>query len=115
MDSYPLTNLFKLRACCKPIANNEVINENAIGIHLLNEKHDCNVVSINSMNINCANEHNQGDNHDVSCDLENFELHDESIIYNDIYNTNKTGFERTSTLGNSDPTTLEDDQSYEFF
>ena len=43
MEPHPLANLFKLAACCKPIANNEeVIKENVIGLHLLNEKHDCN-------------------------------------------------------------------------
>ena len=58
MDPHALANIFKLATYCKPIANNEgVIKENAIGMHLLNEKHDCNCVSINSMNINCANDH----------------------------------------------------------
>ena len=42
MDPHPLANLFKLASYCKPIAHNEVMNENAIGIHLLNRKHDCN-------------------------------------------------------------------------
>ena len=67
------------------------------------------------MNINCANDHDCGDNHDVSCDLENYELHDESTIDNDICNATKSEFGRASTLGNNVPTILENDQSYEIF
>ena len=37
----------------------------------LNEKHDCNDVSTNSMKVNCANDHDRGDDYDASCDLEN--------------------------------------------
>ena len=36
-----------------------------IGIHLLNEKHDCNVVNINSMKVNCANDNDWGDDHNA--------------------------------------------------
>ena len=68
----------------------------------LNKKHDCNDVIINSINFNCANDmqsyklgmnisityfndHDWGDDYGASCALENlFELHDESIIHNDI-------------------------------
>jgi hypothetical protein len=32
------------------------------------------------MNVNCANDHDWSDNHDVSCDLENFMPHIEYII-----------------------------------
>jgi hypothetical protein len=46
-----------------------VIKENAIGIRLLNEKHDCNDVGMNSMKYNCANDHDWGDV--VSFDLDN--------------------------------------------
>ena len=67
------------------------------------------------MNVNCANDHDWGDNHDVSCDLENSELHNESIIDNDICNTTKSGFGRASTLGNNGPTTLENNQFIDFF
>ena len=80
MDLYPLANFFKLSSFCKPIANNEEVIKNVIGIHLLNEKHDCNIVSINFMNVNCAHDHDWGDYHDVSCDLENSEPQNESII-----------------------------------
>ena len=110
MDPHPHANLFKLAAYCKPIAHNEV-NKNAIGIHLLNEKHDCKCVSTNSMNVNCANDHDWGD--DVSFDLENlFKPHDEYVIDNNVCNTIKSVFGRVSTLGNKDPTILE---NYKFF
>ena len=114
MDPHPLANLSKLAACCKPVAKNEEVIKNAIGIHLLNEKHDCNCVSENSMNDNCANDHDWGDNYDVSCDLVNYEPHNE-LIDDKNCNTIKSGFGRASTLGNNDPTTLENYQSYEFF
>jgi hypothetical protein len=100
----------------------------------LNEKHDCNDVIINSINVNCANDmqnyklgeenfvmcttycndHDWGD--DASYDLENlFKPHDEYAIDNSVCNNIESGFGRVSTLGNNDPTTLENDQSYEFF
>ena len=48
---------------------------------------------------------------DASYDLENlFKPHDEYVCDNI-----ESGFGRVSTLGNNDPTTLENDQSYEFF
>ena len=80
MDPHPLANLFKLAACCKPIANNEeVIKENAIGLCLLNEKHDCNDIGMNSMNINCAN------------DMQSYKLGDDEFDEHDIFSppTNK--------------------------
>ena len=41
MEPHPLANLFKLAACCKPIANNEVVlKESSIGICSLKEKYD---------------------------------------------------------------------------
>ena len=52
MDPHPLANLFKLVACCKPIAKNEeVIKEKVIGLHLLNEKHGCNDISMNPIGL----------------------------------------------------------------
>ena len=99
----------------------------------LNKKHDCNDDSINSINVNCAynmqnpklgdasfvmsstccNDHDWGDS---SFDLENlFKPHDEYEIDNNVCNNIESGFGRVSTLGNNDPTTLENDQSYEIF
>ena len=40
---------------------------------------------------------------------------DEYAIDNNVCNTIKSGFIRASTLGNNDPTTLENYQSYEIF
>ena len=57
----------------------------------------------------CCNDHDWGD----SCyDLENlFKPHDEYVC-----NNIKSGFGRVSTLAkNNDPTTLDNDQSYEIF
>jgi hypothetical protein len=89
MDPHPLANIFKLVAYCKPIANNEeVIKENAIGVHLLNEKHDCNVVSVNSMKVNCANDHVWGDNQNAM--------------------NIKSGFGEVLTLVDVNPTILKD-------
>ena len=101
----------------------EVIHDSS-----LNEKQDCNDVIINSINVNYANnmqnpmlgdadfdmsttycnDHDWGDS---SYDLEKlFKPHDEYVC-----NNIESGFGRVSTLGNNDPTTLENDQSYEFF
>jgi hypothetical protein len=60
-----------------------------------------------------CNDHDWGD---ASYDLENlFKPHDEYGIDNNVCNNIETGFGRVSTLGNNDPTTLEIDQSYDFF
>ena len=92
------------------------------------EKDDRNDVIINSINANCANnmqnpnlgdanfamsttycnDHDWGDS---SYDLENlFKPHDDYVCYNI-----ESGFGRVSSLGNNDPTTLDNDQSYDFF
>src|SRR3990170_4721721 len=89
----------------------------------MNEKHDCNDVIINSINVNCANDmqsyklgddnfvmsttycndHDWGDN--ASYDLKNlFKPHDEYVIDNNVCNTIKSGFGRASTLGNNNRT-----------
>jgi hypothetical protein len=106
MDPHPLANLFKLVSYRKPVANNEEdIQVNAIGIHLLNQKHDCNDVNMNSMKVNCATDHDWGD--DVSFDLENlFKPHNESTIDNEIFNSIESGFGRVSTLGKNNHTYL---------
>src|SRR5215216_755564 len=90
-----------------------------------NEKHDFNNVIVNYINVNCANDMqnpklgdasfamsatycNDHDWGDSSYDLANlFKPHD-GYVCNNI----ESGFERVST-GNNDPTTLENDQSYE--
>ena len=99
----------------------EVIHDSS-----LNEKHDCNDFTINSINVNCANnmqnpklgdvniamsttycnDHDWGDN--VSYNLKIlFKPHDEYVC-----NNIESGFGRVSTL---DPTYLENVQSYEIF
>jgi hypothetical protein len=101
----------------------EVIHDSS-----LDKKHDRNDVIINSINVNCANnmqnpmlgdanfdmsttycnDHDWGDS---SSDLENlFKPHDEHVCDNI-----ESGFGRVPTLGNNDPTTLENDQSHDFF
>ena len=149
MDPHPLANLFK-RSYDEPISSDlsavdylyevlleiresencdEVLYE-AIQDRSLNKKHDCNGLTINSLDVNCANsmhnpklgdasfamsstccnDHDWGDS---SYDLENlFKPHDENQIDNSVYNNIESGFGRVSTL---DPTYFDFDQSYEFF
>ena len=99
-----------------------------------NEKHDCNNVIINSINVNCVNDmqnhklgdanfsmsttycndHDWGDN--TFYDLQNlFKPHDEYDFDNDVCNNIKSGFGRVSTLAKNNPTYLESVQSYEIF
>ena len=99
----------------------------------LNEKHDCNDVIINSINVNCAinmqtpklwdasfamsttccNDRDWGDS---SYNLENlFKPHDEYEIDNNVCNNIESGFGRVSTLAKNNPTYLESVQSYESF
>ena len=93
-------------------------------------KHDCNDVTINSLDVNCANnmqnpklgdasfamsttccnDHDWGDS---SYDLENlFKPHDEYEIDNSVCNNIESGFGRVSTLGCNDPTIWDDVESY---
>src|SRR3989337_2426754 len=147
MDPHPLANLFKRSNYDEPIASelsaldylyevlleihesencDEVLKEgNYKVIHdsSLNEKHDCNDVIINSVNVNCANDmqsyklgdanfamsttccndHDWGD--DASYDLENlFKPHDEYAIDNNVCNSIESGYGRVSTLGQKNPT-----------
>ena len=76
MDPHPLVNLFKRSNYAEPIASElcaldylygvllelhesenceELLKEKVIHVSSLNEKHDCNDVVINSINVNCAN------------------------------------------------------------
>ena len=83
----------------------------------LNDELDCNVVSMNSLNIHDANDmqiHKLGeamfDEYDIFCPPS----FDEKIYFDDsmppIYDDyiDESGFGRVSTLGSSDPTILED-------
>ena len=87
----------------------------------LNDEHDCNVISMNSLNIYDANDmqsHKLGeamfDEDDIVCPPS----FDEQIYYDDnmppIYYDyiDGTGFGRVSTLGTNDPTILEGVESY---
>src|SRR6266496_3704461 len=153
MDPHPLANLFKRPNYDEPIASelssldylyevlleiyeskncNEVLNKGIsklIHDSSLNEKHDCNDVIINSINVNCVsdmqnpklgdacyvmsttycNDHDWGDND--SYDLENlFEPHDEYVIDSNFCNSIESGFGRVSTLGENNPTILDECQ-----
>jgi hypothetical protein len=157
MDPHPLANLFKRSNYDEPITSelsaldylyevlleiresgncDEVLKEEIYEVihdNPLNEKHDCNDVIINSINVNCVNNMqnpklgdasfamsttycNDHDWGDTSYDLENlFKPRDEFDIDNNVCNNIESGFGRVSTLGNNDPTTLENNQSCEFF
>jgi hypothetical protein len=158
MDPHPLANLFKRSNYNEPIASalsaldflyevllenhesencDEVLEEETYKVihdSSLIEKHDCNDVIINSINVNCANtmqsyklgddnfvmsttycnDHDWGDN--ASYDLENlFQPHDEYVIDNNVCNNIESGFGRVPTLGEKNPTYLESVQSYEIY
>ena len=107
----------------------ELLKEKVIHVRSLNKKHDCNDVTINSIDVNCANDmqnpklgdasfamsttcYNDHDWGDSSYDLENlFNPHDEDKIDNNVCINIESGFGRVSTL---DPTYLENVQSYDF-
>ena len=153
MDPHPLTNLFKRPNYDEPIASelsaldylyevlleiresencDEVLKEEIYEVihdSSLNEKHDCNDVIINSINVNCVsdmqnpklgdasfvmsttycNDRDWGDN--ASHDLENLiKPHDEYAIDNNVCNSIESGFGRVSTLGKKNPTILEECQ-----
>ena len=149
MDPYPLANLFKRFNYDEPISSDlsaldylydvlleicesencdEVLQE-VIHDRSLNEKHDCNDVIINSINVNCAknmqnprlgdanfampttycNDHDWGDNDSYDRDSL-FKPRDEYVCDNI-----ESGFGRVSTLAKNNPTYLESVQSYEFY
>src|SRR3989337_761538 len=139
MDPHPIANLFKRSyhdEVLLEIRESENYDEEIYEVihdSSLNEKHDCNDFTINSINVNCVNnvqnpklgdanfsmsstycnDHDWGDS---SYDLEIlFKPHDEYDIDNSVCNNIESGFGRVSTLGNNDPITSENDQSYEFF
>ena len=91
------------------------------GTKSLNDEHDCNVVSTNSLNIHDANDmqiHKLGDamfdEDDIFCppSFDEQIYYDESMppIYDDYID--ESGFGRVSTLGSIYPTILEDVESY---
>jgi hypothetical protein len=117
-----------------PYVKNEIIAIAPTLDSSLNEKHDCNDVIINSINANYVNnmqsyklgdddfamsttycnDHDWGDN--ASYNLENlFKPHYDYVIDNNVCNNIESGFGKVSTLGNNDPTTLEDYQYCDFF
>ena len=92
-----------------------------LGIKYLNDEHDCNVVSMHSLNIHDANDmqsHKLGDamldEDDIFCPPS----FDEQIYFDDImppiYDDyiDESEFERVSTLGSNDPTIFEGVESY---
>src|SRR3990170_5693270 len=149
MDPHPLANLFKRSNYDVPIASElsaldylyEVLLENhesencdevleeeiykVIHDSSLKEKHDCNNVTINFINVNCVNDMqnpklgdddfvmstthcNDHDWGDASYDLENlFMPHDDYDFDNNVCNNLESGFGRVSTLGKNNPTYLE--------
>ena len=155
MDPHPLANLFKrsnepiaselcgldylyevLLEICESENCDEVLKEEIYEVihdSSLNEKHDRNGVTINSIVVNhannmqnpklgdanfamsttCCNDHDWGDS---SYDLEDlFKPRDEYDIDNNVRNNIESGFGRASTLGKNNPTYLESVQSYEIF
>ena len=91
------------------------------GTKYLNDEHDCNVVSMNSLNIHDANDmqsHKLGDAIFCEDDIFSPPSFDEKIYYDDcmppIYDdyNDKSGFGRVSNLGSNDPTILEGVESY---
>ena len=99
---------------CAQVLEEEIYK--MFGTKYLNDEHDCNVVSMNSLNIHDANDmqgHKLGeamfDEDDMFCPPS----FDEQIYYDDsmppIYDDyiDESGFGRVSTLGSNYPTILE--------
>ena len=91
------------------------------GTKFLNDEHDCNVVSMNSLNIHDTNDmqsHKLGDAMLDEDDMFSPPSFDEDIYYDEsmppIYDDyiDESGFGRVSTLGSNDPTILEDVEYY---
>ena len=102
----------------------QVLEEECIrmfGTRSLYDEHDCNVVSMNSLNMHDANDmqrHKLGDPMFYEDDIFTPPSFDEQIYYDDsmppIYDDyiDESRFERVSTLGSNDPTILEGVESY---
>ena len=104
---------------CAKLLEEECIR--MFGTKYLNDEHDFNVVSTNSLNIHDANDmqsHRLGeamfDEDDIFCppSFDEQIYYDESMppIYDDYID--ESGFGRVSTLGSNDPTILEDVEYY---
>ena len=124
------SNIYGDEFAIVPYVKHEIVAIAPILDSSFDEKHDCNDVIINSINVNCANNMqnpklgdasfatsttccNDHDCGDSSYDLENlFNPHDEYEIDNIVWNNIESGFGRVSTL---DPTYLENVQSYGIF
>ena len=104
---------------CAQLLEEECIR--IFGTKYLNDEHDCNVVSMNSMNIHDANDiqsHKRGEAMFDEDDIFSPPSFDEQIYYDEsmppIYDDyiDESWFGRVSTLGSNDPTILEDIESY---
>ena len=104
---------------CAQVLEEEIYK--MFGTKYLNDGHDCNVLSTNSLNIHDANDmqsHKLGeamfDEDDIFCppSFDEQIYYDESMppIYDDYID--ESGFGRVSTLGSNDPTILEDVEYY---
>ena len=100
---------------CAKVLEEECIR--MFGTKSLNDEHDWNVVSMNSLNIHDANDmqsHKLGDAIFDEDDIFSPPSFDENIYFDDsmppIYDDyiDESGFGRVSTLGSNDPTILED-------
>ena len=98
---------------CAQVLEEEIYK--LFGTKYLNDEHDCNVVSVNSLNIHDANDmqsHKFGDAMFDEDDIFSPRSFDEQIYYDDsmppVYDDyiDESGFGRVSTLGNNDPTIL---------
>ena len=99
----------------------QLLEEESNKMFGINDEHDCNVISMNSLNIHDANDmqsHKLGDAMFDEDDIFCAPSFDEKIYYDDsmppIYNDyiDESGFGRVSTLGSIDPTILEGVESY---
>ena len=90
----------------------------------VNDEHDCNVVSMNSLNTHDANDMQSHKLRDAMFDEDDMfspPSFDEQIYYDDsmhpIYDDyiDESGFGRVSTLGSNDPTILEGVESYNIY
>ena len=104
---------------CAKVLEEECIR--MFGTKSLNDEHDCNVISMNSLNIHDANDmqsHKLGDAMFDEDDIFSPQSYVEKIYYDDsmppIYDDyiDESGFGRVSTLGSNDPTILEDVEYY---
>ena len=104
---------------CAQVLEEEIYK--MFGTKYLNDEHDCNVVSMNSLNIHDANDmqsHKLGDamfDEDDIFSIPSFDMqscYDDSmpLTYDDYID--ESGFGRVSTLGSNDPTIFEGIESY---